>query len=140
MSCTSKVNFRVVENDTFFDDVKDEYLRLYYDDVPMKEIMGRLNLTESQYLGFHRRLVRSGDIIGNRSHGKYKRQVIKASKCNPKYYYWSHSNCKWYVTYRNKFYASFHKKSQAEEFVELMKQNNWDFNKREELKESVLND
>lgn len=140
MSCTSKVNFRVVENDTFFDDVKDEYLRLYYEDVPMKEIMERLNLTESQYLGFHRRLVRSGDIIGNRSRGKHKRQVIKASKSAPRYYYWSHSNCKWYVIYHSKFYASFRKKSQAELFVELMKQNNWDFNKREELKESVLND
>ena len=140
MSCTSKVNFRVIENDGFFDSVREEYLRLYRADVPMREIMERLGLTESQYLGFHRRLVRSGDIIGNRSHGKHKRQVIKASKSAPKYYYWSHSNCKWYVTYRNKFYASFRKKSQAELFVELMKQNNWDFNKREELKESVLND
>ena len=140
MSCTSKVNFRVIENDGFFDSVREEYLRLYRADVPMREIMERLNLTESQYLGFHRRLVRSGDIIGNRSRGKHKRQVIKASKCNPKYYYWSHSNCKWYVIYHSKFYASFRRECEEELFVELMKKCDWDFSRREELKESVLND
>ena len=133
------VNFRIVEGDDFFESVKDDFIRLYKNGVKVQDIQERLGLTKSQYISFLRRLRRTGDIttIRNPTAGP-KPAPKKDYKKPPRYYSYNHHINRWTVTYKSRYYACFRKKEQAECFVELMKECNWDKSRKDELRQKVL--
>ena len=131
----ANLNFRIVEGDDFFESVKDDFLTLYLDGVKVQDIQEKLNITKSQYMNFLRRLRRTGDITTIRNpHAGAKPAPKHDYKKHPRYYSYNHHINRWTVTYKSRYYACFRKKEQAQCFVELMRECDWDKSKREDLK------
>lgn len=59
-------------------------------------------------------------------------------KLNPKNYFFCKSTKRFHVTYRNRYYACFRKEEDAKQFVERMRECDWDYNRRFEFKKRVL--
>ena len=135
----ANLNFRIVEGDDFFESVKDDFLTLYLNGVKVQDIQEKLNITKSQYMNFLRRLRRTGDITTIRNPNAGPKPAPKHDyKKHPRYYSYNHHIRRWTVTYKSKYYACFRKKEQAQCFVELMKECNWDKSKKDELKWKAL--
>ena len=133
------VNFRIIEGDTAFESIKDEFTQLYNDGVKIADIQKKLNLTKSQYMNYFRKLRRSGDItkVRNPRAGK-KADLRDHYKKHPKHYSFNKRSGFWTVRFCEQYYASFRKKEQAQYFVELMKECNWDMSCKDELRQRVL--
>ena len=127
------VNFRIIEGDDLFESVHDEFLHLYNNGVTAKTIMKKLGLTKSQYQNFKIRLKRRNEItLRNPNAGKKKQK--HHSRLNPKNYYFNRGSDRWYVMHSGTYYACFFTEPQAQRFVELMRECDWDKSKREDLK------
>ena len=133
------VNFRIIEGDTAFESIKDEFTQLYNDGVKIADIQKKLNLTKSQYMNYFRKLRRSGDItkVRNPRAGK-KADLRDHYKKHPKHYSFNKRSGFWTVRFCEQYYTSFRKKEQAVRFVELMRECDWDMSCKDELRQKVL--
>ena len=129
------VNFRIVEGDELFESVKDDFITLYKNGVKIEDIQKKLGLTKSQYMKFFQRLRRDGDIkeIRNQNAGA-KPEPCHHPKKNPHNYSYNHHTKRWVVTYKMKYFTCFRKKEQAQRFVDLMRDCDWDKSRKDELK------
>jgi len=90
-------------------------------------------------MNFLRRLRRTGDITTIRNPNAGPKPSPKHDyKKHPRYYSYNHHINRWTVTYKSRYYACFRKREQAECFVELMKECNWDKSRKDELRQKVL--
>ena len=127
------VNFNIIEGDDLFESVHDELIRLYNNGTKADTIMKKLNITKSQYQNFKIRLKRRNEItLKNPNAGKKKQK--HHSRLNPKNYYFNRGSDRWYVMHSGTYYACFFTEPQAQRFVELMRECDWDKSKKDELK------
>ena len=133
-------NFKVVEGDDPLEPIKDEFIRLYEGGVRVKDICTQLNISNSQYQNFRMRLNRRGELSVNRNPNGGQKRSRKYNRRNPKNYHWNRETKSFHVVHCGKFYARLHDEEQARDFVRLMRECDWDYTRRFELKERVLND
>ena len=133
-------NFSIIEGDDPLEPIKDEFIRLYESGVKVKTICQELNISNSQYQNYRRRLQKRNQITLNRNPNAGQHKTLLRDRNNPKYYYWNRPARMWYVRYKNRYYACFKKETDAKRYVELMRECNWDYNQRWSLKRRVLYD
>ena len=127
------VNFNIIEGDDLFETVHDEFLTLYHKGLPANSIMKKLGLTKSQYQNFKIRLKRRNEItLRNPNAGKKK--TVRHSHNNPRNYYWDKWNQRYVIIKRSVYYGCVFTEPQAQRFVELLRECNWDKSKKDELK------
>ena len=131
-------NFKVVEGDDPLEPIKDEFIRLYEGGVKVKTICQELNISNSQYQNFRMRLNRRGELSVNRNPNGGQKRSSKYNRRNPKNYHWNRETKSFHVVHCGKFYARLHDEEQARRFVDLMRECDWDYNRRFELKEKVM--
>ena len=115
--------------------LKSDVERLYNDGVLVKNIMRELDLNDGKFYEIVRELKAENRLI-LRTVGQKKQNAYKA---NPKNYYYNRYNDSFQIRRSGVYYGSVKTKSQAERFVELMKECNWDYDKRNEVKQRVVN-
>ena len=122
------VNFNIIEG------IKDEFLKMYLDGVKVNDIKARLGLTHAQYLNYLKRLRRSGEVKQVRAPWAGAR---KPPRTPPRNYTFNKGNNHFIVTYKETYYTCFKKERQAQRFVELMRECNWDKSRTDEFKKKV---
>lgn len=115
--------------------LKSDVERLYNDGVLVKNIMRELDLNDSKFYEIVRELKAENRLI-LRTVGqkKWGNQYHK----NPKHYSYCTLNGYFQIVYKRRYYGCVKTKRQAERFVELMKECDWDYDKRDEVKKMVL--
>lgn len=136
----AEVNFNIVEGDDILDRIQDDFLELYANKrIRKKDICRILGITSSQFQNLRMRLVRRGLIKEVRNpHGGNRKTVINHGKKSPKNYFWNRRQKKWNVKYHSHYYACFKEEEHAKRFVELMREIDWDFERRYEIKRKVI--
>lgn len=135
------VTFNLIEGDDILDRIGDDFVRMYDDGESIVKICETLNITRAQFQNLKQRLIRRGLIknVRNKGAGR-KRTLIRENKSNPKNYFYSRQYKGYFVRKKEKYYTCFKKEEDAKKFVELMRECDWDFNRRYELKRKVLNE
>ena len=133
-------NFSIIEGDDPIEPIKDEFIRMYESGVKVKTICQELNISNSQYQNFRMRLNRRGELKVNRNPNGGQKRVRQYDKFHPKNYHFNRNTKCFHVVRKNRFYAKFRNEDEAREFVRLMRECDWDYSKRLELKERVLNE
>lgn len=133
------VEFNIVENFDILDTIGDDFLRLYNDGVKVKDICKELDISKNQFQNILRRYVREGKItkVRNPNAGQ-KRTILNRNQHNPKNYFYSRQYKGFIVRRKSKYYGCFKEEKNAERFVELMRECDWDFERRKEIKKRVL--
>lgn len=109
-----------------------EFIQLYNNyDIPVRKIRRKLNLSHNDFYKLRTKLIQQGKIEPR----PFKRQ--KRQKHQPKWYSYSHSTQDFKIWRNNKYYGSVKTLKQAQRFVELLNENNWDYSLRYELKKQV---
>ena len=132
--CIKMVNFRIIEGVDTFEGIKDEFLKMYLDGVKVNDIKARLGLTHAQYLNYLKRLRRSGEVKQVRAPWAGAR---KPPRTPPRNYTFNKGNNHFIVSYKETYYTCFKKERQAQRFVELMRECNWDKSRTDEFKKKV---
>ena len=134
------VTFNLIEGDDILDRIGDDFVRMYDDGESIVKICETLDITRAQFQNLKQRLVRRGLIknVRNRGAGR-KKTILKGTKSNPKNYFYSRQYKGFFVRKKARYYTCFKKEEDAKRYVELMRECDWDFNRRYELKEKVLN-
>ena len=132
--CIKMVNFRIIEGVDTFEGIKDEFLKMYLEGVKVNDIKARLGLTHAQYLNYLKRLRRSGEVKQVRAPWAGAR---KPPRTPPRNYTFNKGNNHFIVTYKETYYTCFKKERQAQRFVELMRECNWDKERTDEFKRKV---
>ena len=141
------MNFKVIDGDRDYLKLADEYARLYNNHkIPVKEIQERMNLSQNK----HYRLLaycREHRMVKPRyKYNKWdKRQENIVEKSVKNYTIVKDKHYRYYavrkfIKDKEYHFATFKKEEQAQRMVELLKECNWDYSKRYELKEQVLNE
>ena len=139
------MNFNIVDGDRDYLELAGEYARLYNNHkIPVSEIRERLNLSQNK----HYRLLaycREHEMVKPRyKYNKWdKRREVKKPIKNytiVKDKHYRYYAVRKFIKDKEYHFATFKKEEQAQRMVELLKECNWDFNKRYELKEQVLNE
>ena len=129
--------FTLTEGDDILDRIGDDFIKLYNDGVKVSVICQRLNITRTQFQNLRQRLVRRGLITTKRNKNGGRKPQKRYQRDNPKNYH--NRQAKMFkVVYRMQYYGCFKKEEHAKRFVELMRECNWDINKKNELKKEVL--
>ena len=131
--------FKIVEGDDFFEEIHDEFLELYLAGVKVKDIQKKLGINKSQYQNYLKKLRREGAVTTVRNPNGGQKKITKYNHKNPKNYHYNRETKSFHVVRKGKFYAKFKKEDDAKLFVKLMRECDWDFDRRLELKERVLN-
>ena len=116
--------------------LKSDVERLYNDGVLIKDIKKELGINDSKLYGVVNELKAENRLI-LRTVGRKKRNAYKT---NPKNYHHNRWSGTYKITYGGKYFGTVKTKEQAERFVELMKECDWDYGKRWIVKEMVLNE
>lgn len=114
-----------------------EVERLYNEGVLVKDIMRTLNLHDGAFYAIVRKLKAEERLI-LRTPGQRKQVIYDHS--NPKYYYRNDYGSSYTIRYNHRYYASVKTRKQAERYVELMKECNWDYTMKDEVKRKVMNE
>ena len=137
------MNFTIVDGDNTYRELLPRFSELYNDDyIPVTEIMDRLGLNQNTYRKLRRDAIEEELIEPRRT--KYKRKT--SYKINPKYISKvHHGRFEYYKVIKRidskvVYFGYFKDIRQADRFVELLKENDWDRSKRKQLKEQVLNE
>ena len=125
------VNFRIIEGVDTFETIKDEFLRMYLDGVKGNDIKARVGLTHAQYLNYLKRLRRSGEVKEVRAPWAGARKPPRQA---PRNYTFNKGNNHFIVTYKETYYTCFKRECEAQRFVELMRECDWDKSRTDEFK------
>ena len=135
------MNFHVVDGDNQYREFLPVFSEMYNDkQIRVATIKEQLGLCQNDYRKLRRDAIQEG-LVKPRPVG-YKRKT--SYKTNPRYVCKSISKGIVYflvtktVNGKRIFYGSFKDIRQADRMVELLKENDWDINKRDELKQQVL--
>ena len=116
--------------------LEDEIERMYNEGVLIKDIKRELGINDNKLYSIVNELKAENRLI-LRTVGRKKQNAYKT---NPKNYHHNRWADTYKITYGGKYYGTVKTKEQAERFVELMKECDWDYGKRGIVKERVLND
>lgn len=128
------MNFKIQENGEGYWDREKDFIQLYKNGVTAKEIRNQLQLTTKAYSNLLNKCSEEGKIKRRNSYNK----KLKKEKHQPKHYHFDNSNQIYQVTYKNQYYANFKNLQQAQAFVKLMQECDWDYNQRKSIKEYIL--
>ena len=84
------------------------------------------------------RLVRRGLITSARNGNAGMKKERRYDPKQPKNYAFMRREKMFHVKHKGRYYGCFKKEKDAQKFVELMRECNWDKSKSKELKEKVL--
>ena len=129
------MNFRIVENAPSSWDKEDELIQQYKEGVPVAEIRKNLSISAPTFNKMVQQFKKEGKIHPRRK--TYHRK--KNKKPSPKYYQRQWNRSGFQIVRRGKYYGYVKTRRQAERFVELMKECDWDYEKRYEVKKKVMN-
>ena len=134
------MNFTITDGNNDWMDLIPTFTEMYNNkDIRVTDIKKQMNIGENTYTKLRKHCKDEGLI-----HPRTK--PYKKKEWKPRY--WHHTVMKG-IEYYNvvkrvdgevKHFATFKKASQAERYVELMKECDWDFSQRDELKQQVLNE
>lgn len=128
------MNFRIVENAPSNWEKEDEVIQQYNDGVPVAEIRKNLSICTPTFNKMIQQFKKEGKITPRR-----KSYLTKRKKKSPKYYTKVYNRRGFNIIKGGKYYGYVTTKNQAEKFVELMKECDWDMSMREEVKRRVVN-
>ena len=128
------MNFNIIENGPSPWDKQDEIIRLYNAGIPIKEIMEIVKVSSTTFNKIIRKAKEEGRVTPRRKPYRKKPRV----RDNPKFYYRNRPNGGYCVAKRGVFYGYVRTARQAEEFVRRMKECDWDYDKRYEIKKEVM--
>ena len=139
------MNFNVVDGDRDYLKLADEYARLYNNHkIPVSEIRERLNLSQNKHYRLLAYCREHGLVKPRYKYNKWdKRREAKKPIKNytiVKDKHYRYYAVRKFIKDKEYHFATFKKEEQAQRMVELLKECNWDYNKRYELKEQVLNE
>lgn len=129
------MNFRIIENAPSSWDKEDELIQQYKDGVPVAEIRKNLSISAPTFNKMVQQFKKEGKIQPRRK--TYHRK--KNKKPSPKYYQRQWNRSGFQIVRRGKYYGYVKTRRQAERFVELMKECDWDMSMRDEVKKKVMN-
>lgn len=134
------MNFNIIDGDQDWMDLIPTFTEMYNDtNIRVSEIKSRMGIGQNTYTKLRRHCKDEG-LIHLRTR-EYKKKVS-----TPRY--WHHTVAKGIEYYKVVkrvngeivHFGSFKDARQAERFVELMKECDWDYNRRDALKQQVLNE
>lgn len=135
------MNFTIVDGDYDYRELLPRFSELYNDNyIPVTEIMDKLGLNQNTYRKLRRDAIEEELVQPRRT--KYKRKT--SYKINPKYISKvHHGRFEYYKVIKRidskvVYFGYFKDYRQAERMVELLYENDWDINKRDELKQQVM--
>lgn len=128
------MNFRIIENGPSSWDKEEELIKLYKEGVPVSKIREILSISGPTFNKMVKQFKEEGKIIPRRK--TYHRK--KNKKPSPKYYQRQWNRSGFQIVRRGKYYGYVKTRRQAERFVELMEECDWDMNMREEVKRRVI--
>ena len=101
-------------------------------DLSLRIIRRRFGLKYNDFLKLRNRLIEEGKIQPRTFRRKKNtpHKVLNYSYCNTTKTY--------QIRKKSKYYGCFKNEKQARRFVELLRENDWDYNLKDELKEQVL--
>ena len=129
------MNFRIIENAPSNWEKEPEVIQQYRDGVPVAEIRKNLNIPSPTFTKMIQQFKKEGKIIPRRKPYKLKR---KTQKRIPKYYVKNSNRPGYNIMKGGKYFGYVITREQAERFVELMKECDWDIDMREEVKRRVI--
>ena len=127
------MNFNIVENGGSNWDKEEDVIRMYKEGVPVADIRKELNIPSKTFNSMLRQFKKDGKIIPRRKPYNFKK---KKAKQQPKYWYRNRRGFN--VVRKRQYYGYFVTVRQAERFVELMREANWDYSKRLAIKARVM--
>lgn len=100
--------------------------------ISLRIIRRRFGLKYNDFVKIRNRLIEEGKIQPRTFRRKKNtpHKVLNYSFCNTTQSYQIRKN--------GKYYGNFKTEKQAQRFVELLRENNWDYNLKEDLKKQVL--
>lgn len=133
------VNFNVVEGVDILDNIQDDFLRLYNDNsLRVVDVCKELDISKSQYQNLRQRMVRRGIISGRRDNRRSGRKTKLKKPYVPKNYHYNSKLDTHIVQRKCKYYSCFKKEEDAKEFVRLMRECDWDYSRKDDIREEVL--
>lgn len=136
------MNFNIVDGDNGYRELLPVFSELYNDkQIRVATIKEQLGLCQNDYRKLRRDAIEEGLILPRTKPYNTKKPTYKT---NPRYVYKSIKKGIVYFTVtrtingKRIFYGNFKDIRQADRMVELLKENDWDINKRDELKQQVL--
>ena len=129
------MNFRIIENGPSSWDKEDELIQQYRDGVPVAEIRENLSISSPTFNKMIQQFKKEGKITPRRKPYKLK----KKAKRKPKYYVKNQNRKGYNIMKGGQYYGYVLTKDQAERFVELMKECDWDRSQRHIVKKMVVN-
>ena len=123
------MNFRIIEGDYSLYD-KAEAFAEYYNNLnySIEDICSILDISKKHYANLRHYCLDNGLLTIQRKGGKTK---------NPKYYHWNKYRERFFIYKGREYYACFKTEEEAQRFVELMKEYNWDKSKCNDVKELI---
>ncbi len=129
------MNFKIIENSPSIWDKEEEIIKLYNQGLLIKEISEKLNVSSPALSRVLKKLKSEGKIIPRDNRGKTKKK-----KRTPKYYHRTHPNGGFCICKKRVHYGYVKTARQAERFVELLKECNWDKSQCQRIKEEVMHE
>ena len=127
------MNFRIIENGESAWDKTGEIIKLYNQGLPVQEIRAKLSISSPSFNKVIKELKETGRIKPRRR--PYKTR--KKQKKKPKYYYRSSNRPGFNIVKNKRFYGYARTAKEAELFVYLMAEYDWDYSKRYIVKQKV---
>lgn len=140
------MNFNVVDGDRDYLELADEYAKLYNNHkIPVSEIRERFNLSQNKHYKLLKYCREHGMVKLRYKYNKWDKRPKKEKKIIKNYTIVNDKHYRYYavrkfIKDKKYHFATFKKEEQAQRMVELLKECNWDFDRRFELKERVLNE
>lgn len=133
------LNFNIVEGKDILDEIGEDFVQMYNNGVSRAVICKKLGINQTQFQNLRVRLTRNGRITKVRNPNAGDKKTRKYDKLNPRNYYFCRNTGRFHVAYKNRYYSCFKNEEDAKKFVEMMRECDWDYNKRKEFKELILN-
>lgn len=127
------MNFNIIENGESAWDKTGEIIQLYNQGLPVQEIRAELGISSPSFNKVIKELKQEGKIRPRRR--PYKKRAKKKKK--PKYYYRSSNRPGFNIVKNKRFYGYVRTAKEAELFVYLMAEYDWDYSKRYIVKQKV---
>ena len=140
------MNFNIVDGDRDYLELAGEYARLYNNHkIPVSEIRERLNLSQNKHYRLLAYCREHGLVKPRYKYNKWDKRPKNEKKSIKNYTIVKDKHHRYYavrkfIKDKEYHFATFKKEEQAQRMVELLRECNWDYSKRYELKEQVLNE
>ena len=115
--------------------LKEDIETMYNDGVTINMMLKTLHIGYSRLYTIIDELKEEGRIVPRRT-GQRKQRII--DRYNPKHYSYNNHTKHYYIRRKGVYYGIVKTVAQAEKFVELMEECNWDYSKRVEIKKEVM--